>query len=463
MLSDVRGLPLTGENPNAVETFDATINEFLASGRDTGPLLQSLDEADPTLLMGVCLRGYLMKMANLEEWNEKSFDSLERAKDLSTHATKREQLHVDALEAWCAGNLKKTVRIWDHILIEYPHDILALRLSHNMHFFLGDIWRMRDSLARVLPNWDEGVDGYGFVLGCRCFALEEAGQYEEAEPIGRRAIDINENDIWAGHAVAHVLEMQGRRREGIDWITKYQEPWRKRGVFSKHLWWHRALHYLEFNDVDAVMNSFDTEFWPEPSEDNIDICNSSSMLMRLEILGVNVKTRWETIAEIATQRTKARLRPFDDLHFLMTLVMSERFVEADELLSSMQDFVANSDKEEVTLNGIYEVAAIPVGQSLISYAKGDYDTVVDIMTEARYSMRVLGGSWAQRDVWVRMLIDSAIKSGRTKVAIGLLAERLAAQPSSGPSWQLYSKELGKVGATLEAEKARLEGEGLLAQ
>ena len=64
-----------------------------------------------------------------------------------------------------------------------------------MHFFLGDIWRMRDSLARVLPNWDEGIDGYGFVLGCRCFALEEAGQYEEAESIGRRAIDINENFI----------------------------------------------------------------------------------------------------------------------------------------------------------------------------------------------------------------------------------------------------------------------------
>ena len=50
------------------------------------------------------------------------------------------------------------------------------------------------------------------------------------------------------------------------------------------------MHYLEFNDVEAVMNSLDKEFWAEPSEDNIDICNSSSMLMRLNILGVNVKT-----------------------------------------------------------------------------------------------------------------------------------------------------------------------------
>ena len=31
-------------------------------------------------------------------------------------------------------------------------------------------------------------------------------------------------------------------------------------MFSKHLWWHPRLHYLEFNDVEAVMNSFDKEF-----------------------------------------------------------------------------------------------------------------------------------------------------------------------------------------------------------
>ena len=79
MISDARGLPLTAENPEAVETFDKTINEFLASGRDTGPLLQTLDDTDPNMLMGVCLRGYLMKMANLQQWDEKSAVALERA------------------------------------------------------------------------------------------------------------------------------------------------------------------------------------------------------------------------------------------------------------------------------------------------------------------------------------------------------------------------------------------------
>ena len=50
--------------------------------------------------------------------------------------------------------------------------------------------------------------------------------------------------------------------------------------------------------------------------------------MRLHILGVNVKERWESIADIVAKRTKERLRPFNDLHFLMALAMSERFDKA---------------------------------------------------------------------------------------------------------------------------------------
>ena len=84
------------------------------------------------------------------------------------------------------------------------------------------------------------------------------------------------------------------------------------------------------------------------------------------------------------------------------------------------------------------------------------------MLEARYAMRILGGRWAQRDVWVRMLIDSAIKSGKTKMAIGLLAERLAIQSSSGPTWLLYASELEKIGANEQSLKALLKSKEFLA-
>ena len=293
MLYDKRGLALTTDNQIAVDAFDATVEAFLASGRDTGPLLASLDETDPNMLMGVCLRGYLMRMANLIDLDIKSQVALADAQRLCPGATTRERMHVDALASWCAGDLVTTGQIWEAILIDYPHDILALRLAHNIHFFVGDIFRMRDSMARLMPRWSEEIPGYGYVLGCRSFSLEEAGEYQQAEPIGRRAVELNENDIWAGHAVAHVLEMQGRRKDGVEWINSHEKTWSKRGLFAKHLWWHRSLHYLEMNNFSAVLDAYDREFWVQPSEDNIDICNSSSMLMRLHMLGVSVGDRWD--------------------------------------------------------------------------------------------------------------------------------------------------------------------------
>ena len=39
---------------------------------------------------------------------------------------------------------------------------------------------MRDVLGRALAAWDAGVPGYGFVLGCYAFALEDTGDYGAA-------------------------------------------------------------------------------------------------------------------------------------------------------------------------------------------------------------------------------------------------------------------------------------------
>jgi len=77
-------------------------------------------------------------------------------------------------------------------------------------------------------------------------------------------------------------------------------------------------------------------------------------------------------------------------------------------------------------------------------------------------MRPLGGSWAQRDVWVRMLIHAATKDNQTELARALLAERTVANPTSGPSWNMFADALDKCGATREAGTARATAAGLLA-
>lgn len=462
MFKDVRGLEMTASSQEAVDAFDATVDEFLASGRDAAVLLKHVNEVDPEMVMGQCVRGYFMRLPQQAHLIDHSNEAFAKAKALSANANPREKMHVEALGAWCDGDIRRTNLIWEQILVDYPHDILALRIAHTMHFFLGDLDLMRDSMARVMPRWNEDIAGYGFVLGCRAFSLEESHDFKQAEPMGRRAVEINEDDVWAGHCVAHVLEGMGRRQDGIEWITSHEEAWRKRGIFARHMWWHRALHYLEFERYDDVLTAYDQEFWPQPSEDNIDLTNASSMLMRLAMLGIDLGDRWDSVAAICAGRTKHRLRPFNDLHFLMALTQTGQFEAANEILSSMRNYVAENDGKGITLVDVYRNAGIPVGESIIAYAQKDYARVVELMSGARYRMVPLGGSWAQRDVWVRMLIDSAIQDGQDSYARALLAERTTDCPTSAPSWKMYANALDKCGESGAAKAARARATELLA-
>jgi len=165
MFKDTRGLEMTASSQQAVDAFDATIDEFLASGRDAAVLLKHVNESDPEMIMGQCVRGYFMRLPQQAHLIQGSNDAFEKAKSLAATANLREKMHVEALAAWVDGDIRKTNAIWEQILVEYPHDILALRIAHTMHFFLGDLDLMRDSMARVMPRWGEDLPGYGFGLG----------------------------------------------------------------------------------------------------------------------------------------------------------------------------------------------------------------------------------------------------------------------------------------------------------
>lgn len=44
---------------------------------------------------------------------------------------------------------------WEDILIEHPTDMFAVKMAHDSYFYLGYQAQMRDSIARVLPHWNE--------------------------------------------------------------------------------------------------------------------------------------------------------------------------------------------------------------------------------------------------------------------------------------------------------------------
>src|SRR3546814_12166583 len=73
-----------------------------------------------------------------------------------TGLTARETQHLDALEAWLGGGWPAAAARYDAILVDHPHDILALKLAQYLHFYLGDAAAMLGSVTRPLYAWDAG-------------------------------------------------------------------------------------------------------------------------------------------------------------------------------------------------------------------------------------------------------------------------------------------------------------------
>jgi hypothetical protein len=114
--------------------------------------------------------------------------------------------------------LARCVRIWDALLDEHPRDLAALQWAHLFDFYRGDASMLRQRPARVLTHWAAGDPLRPYLLGMHAFGLEECHAYAQAEAVGREAVAGKAKVPWATHAVAHVMEMQGRVDDGIAWL-----------------------------------------------------------------------------------------------------------------------------------------------------------------------------------------------------------------------------------------------------
>lgn len=428
MLVDRRELELTACSTTAVQCFDHTVRSFLASRRETPTAFDKTLAADPDMLLAHCAKGFFCKLLARKELNATAACALDAARrSLATRGcTARERSYVDALTAWCAGDLGDSVRVLDDILGEYPTDVFALRLSHAIRFLIGDRTAMRDTAAGVLPAWDESIPEFAFVLGCYAFGLEECGEYGAAEEIGRRAVSLDPWDAWGIHAVAHVMEMRGRPKEGIGWLAQHQPHWTGCNNFAYHMFWHEALFHLGLGEIDAALELYDHKIRAEQTDDFRDISNAASLLWRLEREGVNVGERWEELADKSCARVGDHELAFANVHYLLSILCAGRYADADAMLESMRA-AANGRGTEAK---VLAMVGVPLAEAYMAKQAGDSERALELSLPLRSQLPRLGGSNAQRDLFEQFLIETALDATQYVLAHDLLTERLGKCPRS---------------------------------
>jgi len=308
-----------------------------------------------------------------------------------------------------------------------PRDLLALQAGHLVDFFRADAASLRDRIDRALPHWPAGLPGRSVLLGMHAFGLEECGAYGEAEESGRAALAAEPRDAWAHHAVAHVMEMQGRAEEGIAWMAGREPHWAGEACFFRvHNWWHRGLFHLELGQVAEALALYDTSVRATPSPIAVDLIDAAALLWRIELSGGDVGPRWGEVAEEWARHADGTTYPFNDWHATLADLGAGRECEVESRLARMRQAAAAGTE---TARWIGQIG-IPLVEGFRAFRRGEHAEAVALLHPIRTIAAAFGGSHAQRDLIDWTLTEAACRARLVPLAVSLAADRLRQKPTS---------------------------------
>jgi hypothetical protein len=420
-LTDSAGQPISGATPAALDHLETALHQLRCFIGDPVASVDTALASAPGMAMGHLLRAYLHLLGTEPAGLEVARESHRRALALPMNG--RERGHLAAVGHLLHGRWRDAGRVLEDLAIEAPLDALALQAGHQVDFFRGDSRMLHDRIARALPHWSASVPGYHAVLGMMAFGLEETGRYARAEALGRRCVEIEPLDGWGQHAVAHVMEMQGRRADGIAWMRGNAPAWSGNSFFAVHNWWHLALFHLGLDQVDEVLALVDGPICGSGSGVVLDMIDASALLWRLHLRGVDVGARWQALAERWAPLATAANYAFNDMHAMMAFAGAGRAADAQALLDAQAAAIdADDDNAGFTLE---------VGQAatraIKAFADGRHAQAVELLRPIRHVAQRFGGSHAQRDVIDLTLIEAARRAGMGRLCDALLHERASAR------------------------------------
>ena len=426
---DVRGLAVTAPNQAVVGQFDALIDELYYYRPGVVDRLVELLQAFPEFPLAHVLVGYSLMTEGTLDAEPKARARLRRAEALP--ANRRERLHQEALQAWLDGDVLARAAAWERLLLEWPHDLLAFRQYTGTLFWVGDKRYQAEVIAGQDGHWSSQIPGYGHFLSAKSFAMEEVGNYEVAERAAREALSVQEQDLWALHGLAHVLEMQGRTDEGIELLEDAARFLNDYNLFRGHLWWHLSLFNFTQGRFDQVLELFDNEIYPKESTFYLDIQNGVSLLARLEFQGIEVgPERWERLAQASLASATQCTLWFTAMHHVMALVRSGRESAANATLRYLES--AGKTSPQAALACELSRAAAALYQNKPGEALGR-------MLDLRQRHGELGASHAQQDLYDQIMVVAAQHLTDIPRVRQLLKARLSTRVWDASSWKTFKR------------------------
>ncbi|MFN6570848.1 tetratricopeptide repeat protein [Dendronalium sp. ChiSLP03b] len=416
MLKDTQGLVVTTDSAKAIAAINHFIERSLGYGKDAETVILQAITADPTCALAHAYAGaYYLTQESSKAWQQAQ-PYLQAAQQYLAKITNREQLYVQAILAWANKEIDVAIAFHEEITNQFPHDLISVQQGQYHYFYTGNQEKLLEIAQKVLSSNSEQHYLYGMVA----FGLEQCHQLKAAEKMARIAIALNRYDPWAHHAIAHVMETQGRVDEGIAWMESFADTWENcNSMLYTHNWWHIALYYLELGNYQKVLSLYDTHIWERANKQSPkDQVGAISLLLRLELRGVDVGNRWQGISPYLYSRIDEHALPFQDLHYVYALAKARLHEWVNEMLQSMQYHALSINP---FLRRSWLEVAIPAARGMVAHAKGDFNTTVAELKPVLSRLHEVGGSHAQRVLFGQVYQDAVLLAQKQNHIYGMTA------------------------------------------
>ena len=417
---DARGCGISGATPTALEAYERALAAFQSWRRGADAHLAVALQQAPGFVMAHVLQAYLHLSSRDPGHVRLARPVLTRATELP--ANERERLHLAAISAALADHYERAKARWSELLSRYPRDVLALQVAHAFDYITGDLDRMNDRVAAVLPAWSSQLPGYHAVLSMHAFSMEECGHYGRAEEAARAALALNAFDARAHHAMAHVFEMSERPAAGVRWMNKYFTSWGVDTVVSMHCWWHLALFHLAQGQIDQAVALYDGRVRARQSIEIADMIDASALLWRVHLLGGNTGTRWAELADAWEPTIDDGFCSFNDLHAMLSFVGAQDWDRARRLELAVERAASLPTRYGETTR----LLGLPACRALIAFGRRNDSLAIGLLASLPAHAHRLGGSHAQRDVLNLTLLHAVERIRWATRRFGKVQLRIAA-------------------------------------
>ena len=409
MPQDRFGHPLTTTSAEAAAIYVEALDGVFLLDEEVVATIDRAIDLDPefALAHSVRARGLAM-MGKAAEARE----SAVRGHQLSAHATPRERRHAHIAALVAAGRGVEALPLVEQHASDYPRDAMPLSYALGVYGLLG-FGGYRDFpqrqcrlLAQVAPEWD---DDWWF-LASYGWALVEVGEWEAGTAMLDRALELKPDNANAVHGRAHAHYECGDAVGGEAFLRQCLPRFARTHPLHGHLSWHLALFALQRGDMGEAVSVYRDAIGPAASHalPMFTLIDSASFLWRSLMQGTVHRAEASELAVYIARHQPAPGLPFVNAHLAM----------ACAVLRDSRAGTALCEQVEERLTGGKQASGDVVLRvcEAIGLVAEDPTRAANILERAQVELARLGGSNAQRDVFLDTLAYAHLQSGNDDAA-----------------------------------------------